>query len=102
MRWARHSVLPEPAPASTSRLTSRRSRIRSRAAWSGAGGRLGMTVEAPVGVEARVVRGELRLRLHARPAAAGPVELAVAAVFVDIGRVDEGAAREQIEEIAQH
>src|SRR5690349_6945032 len=103
MRWARHWVLPDPAPASTSRLTSRRSRIRSRAAWSGAaGGRLGMRVEPPVGVEYRVVRRELGLRALAGAAAARAIELAVAAILIDVGGVDEGPLRQHVEEVAEH
>src|SRR5207302_6831813 len=50
-RVTRALVLPDPAPASTKRVASRSSRIRSRSDWSGAGGRAGSaTVGLPEGL----------------------------------------------------
>src|SRR5438477_6269818 len=103
MRWARHSVLPEPAPASTSRLMSKRVRIRSRAAWSATARGSLMFAQPPVGIERRVVEpGDLCFCALGRLAPARVLELAEAAILVGVGRVHEGAGGEQIEQIAQH
>src|SRR3990167_4839495 len=107
MRPTRLCVLPEPAPASTSMLTSRRSRIRSRAAWSGITGGGGPArsltlAEPPVRRECGIA-----LLLHLDGGAghgiapAGPGELAVLAV-VRVRRVDERPAGQDVEEVAEH
>src|SRR5262245_51008184 len=103
IRRARHSVLPEPAPASTSRLTSRRRRMRSRAAWSGTERRSGMAAEPPVGLERGALGSlDLPLRSLGRLRAARPPELAEAAIVGGRRRVHEGAGRQHVEQVAQH
>src|SRR5262245_33815429 len=109
MRRARYSVLPDPAPASTSRFRSSAVTIRSRALRSRSGRSsaaaalpLDMAPELPVGGEGTVGgHGELSLgALERRRPARAPV-LAEAAIVLR-GRVEEGALADERDQITQH
>ena len=103
MRRARHSVFPEPAPASTRRFTSRRSRMKSRAAWSGTRPGLRHARRASGRDRAAALAGSSTFRA-ARSAARRPQARPKSQKrqSSSVRRVDEGARREQIEELAQH
>src|SRR5712692_8623409 len=101
MRRARLSVLPDPAPASTRRLTSRSRSMRSRAFWSGKRLRSVMRGQAPIRIE-RPVRDVLQLEPGpvVRIAATGTTEVTPLAIVL-VGAMNERTRGEDVEQIAQ-
>src|SRR5438093_9561703 len=100
IRRTRLSVFPEPAPASTSMLTSRRRSMSAR--WSPSGSRFSDIASEPhVGGERRVRRvHDLQAGALCGPPPAGPLHPAELAVGV-LGAVDERARRDDVGQITE-